>query len=680
MINPLLAPNTTLPLFSKIQPEHIEPAITQLLDEARALVKERLQATTDYTWENLIEPRENSEDKLNKAWSPVSNMNSVVNTEELRQAYNACLPKLSEYSTEMGQNEHLFTAYQIIANSKAFETLDKAQKKVIQNALRAFRLSGVDLNDEQKQRYKDISQELSRLASQYEENLLDATNAWSKLINHEQDLAGLPASAIAQAKQTAANLNQEGWMITLQFPSYQAVMTYADDRELRREHYQAYATRASDQAPEHEQWDNSLIMQQIMALRHEKAQLLGFNNYAELSLATKMADKPEDVLDFLENLADRSWRHARKDLADLNEFAKKHYGVNELHSWDLSYYSEKMRQHFYQLSQEEVKAYFPITRVIPGLFAVVEKLYGLQINEITDFDSWHPDVRFFEIHDESGELRGQFYFDLYARTKKRGGAWMDDCVGRKKFNGAIQTPVAYLTCNFTPPTGTEPSLLTHDDVTTLFHEFGHGLQHMLTKVDHLGVSGINGVEWDAVELPSQFMENWCWEQDALALISGHYQTGETLPNSLFNKMLAAKNFQAGMIMVRQLEFSLFDFRIHKDYDPEKGARIYDILDQVRAQVAVVTPPKFNRFAHSFSHIFAGGYAAGYYSYKWAEVLSSDAYSLFEEKGIFDQKTGKAFLTTILEKGGTEDAMDLFIQFRGRKPNIDALLRHNGIAA
>ncbi len=680
MINPLLAPNTILPLFSKIQPEHIEPAITQLLDEARALVKERLQATTDYTWENLIEPLENSEDKLNKAWSPVSNMNSVVNTEELRQAYNACLPKLSEYSTEMGQNEHLFTAYKIIANSKAFETLDKAQKKVIQNALRAFRLSGVDLNDEQKQRYKDISQELSRLASQYEENLLDATNAWSKLINHEQDLAGLPASAIAQAKQTAANLNQEGWMITLQFPSYQAVMTYADDRELRREHYQAYATRASDQAPEHEQWDNSLIMQQILALRHEKAQLLGFNNYAELSLATKMADKPEDVLDFLENLADRSWRHARKDLADLNEFAKKHYGVNELHSWDLSYYSEKMRQHFYQLSQEEVKAYFPITRVIPGLFAVVEKLYGLQINEITDFDSWHPDVRFFEIHDESGELRGQFYFDLYARTKKRGGAWMDDCVGRKKFNGAIQTPVAYLTCNFTPPTGTEPSLLTHDDVTTLFHEFGHGLQHMLTKVDHLGVSGINGVEWDAVELPSQFMENWCWEQDALALISGHYQTGETLPNSLFNKMLAAKNFQAGMIMVRQLEFSLFDFRIHKDYDPEKGARIYEILDQVRAQVAVVTPPKFNRFAHSFSHIFAGGYAAGYYSYKWAEVLSSDAYSLFEEKGIFDQKTGKAFLTTILEKGGTEDAMDLFIQFRGRKPNIDALLRHNGIAA
>ncbi len=680
MINPLLAPNTTLPLFSKIQPEHIEAAITQLLDEARALVKERLQATTDYTWENLIEPLENSEDKLNKAWSPVSNMNSVVNTEELRQAYNACLPKLSEYSTEMGQNEHLFTAYKIIANSKAFETLDKAQKKVIQNALRAFRLSGVDLNDEQKQRYKDISQELSRLASQYEENLLDATNAWSKLINHEQDLAGLPASAIAQAKQTAANLNQEGWMITLQFPSYQAVMTYADDRELRREHYQAYATRASDQAPEHEQWDNSLIMQQILALRHEKAQLLGFNNYAELSLATKMADKPEDVLDFLENLADRSWRHARKDLADLNEFAKKHYGVNELHSWDLSYYSEKMRQHFYQLSQEEVKAYFPITRVIPGLFAVVEKLYGLQINEITDFDSWHPDVRFFEIHDESGELRGQFYFDLYARTKKRGGAWMDDCVGRKKFNGAIQTPVAYLTCNFTPPTGTEPSLLTHDDVTTLFHEFGHGLQHMLTKVDHLGVSGINGVEWDAVELPSQFMENWCWEQDALALISGHYQTGETLPNSLFNKMLAAKNFQAGMIMVRQLEFSLFDFRIHKDYDPEKGARIYEILDQVRAQVAVVTPPKFNRFAHSFSHIFAGGYAAGYYSYKWAEVLSSDAYSLFEEKGIFDQKTGKAFLTTILEKGGTEDAMDLFIQFRGRKPNIDALLRHNGIAA
>ena len=680
MNNPLLSNNTILPLFSKIKPEHIEPAITQLLEEARTVVKTHLQATTEYTWENLIEPLENAEDKLNKAWSPVSHMNAVVNTDELRLAYNACLPKLSDYSTEMGQNEQLFNAYKVIADSNKFATLDSAQKKIIQNALRDFRLSGVDLDNEKKQRYKEISQELSRLASNYEENLMDATNAWSKVIRNEQDLAGLPPSALAQAKQTAESQDQGGWMITLQFPSYQAIMTYADDRELRREHYEAYATRASDQASDNEQWDNSLLMEQILALRHEKAQLLGFNNYAELSLATKMAKKPEEVMNFLEDLADKSWRQARKDFADLQSFAKQYHGINNLQSWDLTYYSEKMRQHFYQLSQEEVKAYFPITRVLPGLFAVVEKLYGLQISEISDFDSWHPDVRFFQIHDEFGVLRGKFYFDLYARTKKRGGAWMDDCVGRKKINDQIQTPIAYLTCNFTPPTSTEPSLLSHDDVTTLFHEFGHGLQHMLTKIDYLGVSGINGVEWDAVELPSQFMENWCWEQEALALISGHYQTGEPLTDTLFNKMLAAKNFQAGMMTVRQLEFSLFDFRIHKDYDPEKGARIYPILEQVRAQVAVINPPKFNRFAHSFSHIFAGGYAAGYYSYKWAEVLSSDAFSLFEEKGIFNQETGKLFLTTILETGGSEDAMALFIKFRGRKPTIDALLKHNGIAA
>ena len=680
MNNPLLSNNTILPLFSKIKPEHIEPAITQLLEEARTVVKKHLQATTEYTWENLIEPLENAEDKLNKAWSPVSHMNAVVNTDELRLAYNACLPKLSDYSTEMGQNEQLFNAYKVIADSNEFATLDSVQKKIIQNALRDFRLSGVDLDNEKKKRYKEISQELSRLASNYEENLMDATNAWSKVIRNEQDLAGLPASALAQAKQTAESQDQDGWMITLQFPSYQAIMTYADDRELRREHYEAYATRASDQASDNEQWDNSLLMEQILALRHEKAQLLGFNNYAELSLATKMAKKPEEVMNFLEDLADKSWRQARKDFADLQSFAKQYHGINNLQSWDLTYYSEKMRQHFYQLSQEEVKAYFPITRVLPGLFAVVEKLYGLQISEISDFDSWHPDVRFFQIHDEFGVLRGKFYFDLYARTKKRGGAWMDDCVGRKKINDHIQTPIAYLTCNFTPPTSTEPSLLSHDDVTTLFHEFGHGLQHMLTKIDYLGVSGINGVEWDAVELPSQFMENWCWEQEALALISGHYQTGEPLPDTLFNKMLAAKNFQAGMMTVRQLEFSLFDFRIHKDYDPEKGARIYPILEQVRAQVAVINPPKFNRFAHSFSHIFAGGYAAGYYSYKWAEVLSSDAFSLFEEKGIFNQETGKLFLTTILETGGSEDAMALFIKFRGRKPTIDALLKHNGIAA
>ncbi len=679
MTNPLLA-NSELPLFSKIKPEHIEPAIDNLLQEARKVVATHLEATSDYTWNNLIEPIENIEDQLNKAWSPVSHMNSVVNSDELREAYNACLPKLSDYSTEMGQNEALFKAYRYIADSAQFAKLDPAQQKIIQNSLRDFKLSGIDLDVDKKLRFKEISQDLSRLTSLFEENLMDATNSWTKQIFDAEDLAGLPESSMAQARQTAENQGKEGWLITLQFPSYNAVMTYAENRELRKEHYTAYSTRASDQGPDAGLFDNSETMEKILALRHEKARLLGFNNFAELSVFKKMAETTDDVTQFLEGLADQSWRQARKDLSDLRDFARQYCGITDLQSWDLGFVSEKMRQHFYQLSQEAVKAYFPITSVMPGLFAVVNKLYGLTLSEIFEFDSWHPDVRFFEIHDKNGQLRGRFYTDLYARPKKRGGAWMDDCVGRKKLQDGVQIPVAYLTCNFTPPNGNNPALLTHDEVITLFHEFGHGLHHMLTKVDHLGVSGINGVEWDAVELPSQFMENWCWEKDALDLLSGHFETGAKLPDELFNKMLAAKNFQAGMIMVRQLEFSLFDFKIHRDYDPAKGGRIYEILNQVRAQVAVVKPPAFNRFAHGFSHIFAGGYAAGYYSYKWAEVLSSDAFSLFEEKGIFDQKAGNAFLTNILEKGGSSNAMDLFVKFRGRKPSIDALLRHNGIAA
>ncbi len=711
MNNPLLA-NSTLPPFSQIKPEHVEPAIDQLLKEARAVVDEALQANTIYTWQNLVEPIENAEDRLNRAWSPVSHLNSVCNSDSLRDAYNACLPKLSEYSTEMGQNEPLFKAYQQIAASPAYATLDTAQQKAIQNALRDFKLSGIGLDAAKQNRYKEISLELSKLASKYEENLLDATNAWTKLITHVDELKGLPESALAQAQQSATETEQDGWLITLQFPSYLAVMTYADNRDLRQEVYTAFVTRASDQGPNAGQWDNTEIMQQTLALRHEKAQLLGFNNYAELSLSTKMAEKPADVVSFLENLAQKSLPQARQDLQDLKDFARKEHNLAELQAWDTTYFSEKMRQHCYQLSQEEVKAYFPINRVLPGLFSIVNKLYGLSITEIKAFDRWHADVQFFEIHDKQGALRGRFYIDLYARSKKRGGAWMDDCVGRRKINGAVQIPVAYLTCNFTPPiardgvsaatgmepvlpNGSDPALLTHDEVTTLFHEFGHGLHHMLTQIDHLSVSGINGVAWDAVELPSQFMENWCWEQEALNLIAGHYQTGEPLPEALFNKMLAAKNFQAGMIMVRQIEFSLFDFKMHLNYDPAKeastgidpvnsgtspipGGRIYETLAEVRQQVSVLIPPAFNRFAHSFSHIFAGGYAAGYYSYKWAEVLSSDAFSLFEEKGIFDAETGHAFLTNILEMGGSQDAMQLFKNFRGREPEIDALLRHTGI--
>lgn len=679
MNNPLLDDLSGLPKFSAIRPEHIEPAINQLLAEARAVVSQRLQSNDHPDWENLIEPIQEAEDRLHKAWSPVSHLNSVMNTDELRSAYNACLPKLSEYATEMGQNEALFSAYCDVADSNRFNDLNVAQKKVINNTLRDFKLSGIGLNDVDKQRYKAISQELSELNSRFEENVLDATNAWNRLIIDEQELAGLPDSALAFARQTAEAQNQQGWMITLQFPSFHSVMTYADNRLLRREHYHAYVTRASELGDYAGQWDNSQIIERILALRHEKAKLLGFENYVELSLASKMADQPDEVIGFLENLADRSWRQARAEFAELRDFAKQHCGIGDLQSWDVAYVSEKMRQYHYELSQEQVKAYFPINRVLPGLFAIVEKLFGLKIDEVDDFDRWHPDVQLFQIHDQEQRLRGLFYLDLYARSKKRGGAWMDDCVTRKKYQGRVQTPVAYLTCNFTPPTADDPALLTHDEVSTLFHEFGHGLHHLLTQIDYLAVSGINGVEWDAVELPSQFMENWCWEKPALALISGHYQTGESLPEALFAKLLAAKNFQSGMTMVRQLEFSLFDLRIHRDYDPKKGGRIAEILDQVRNQVAVLKPPVFNRFAHSFSHIFAGGYAAGYYSYKWAEVLSSDAFSLFEERGIFDQETGRSFLQIILEQGGSRPAMELFTEFRGRKPTIDALLRHSGIA-
>jgi oligopeptidase A len=626
----------------------------------------------------LVEPIEAAEDRLNKAWSPVSHMNAVINSDDMREAYNACLPKLSEYATETGQNLELYQAYKSIHDSAEFASLDRGQQKMINNALRDFHLSGVDLAADKQARYKEISQQLSKLASQFEENLMDATNAWQKVITDVEQLKGLPESALAQAKQSAEAEGKEGWLISLQFPSYLAVMTYADNRELRREHYQAYSTRASDQSPDADKWDNSEAMEQILALRHEKAQLLGFNNYAEYSLATKMADSTDTVVNFLEDLAEKSLGQAQRDLDELRQFAASEHGLEDLQAWDIGYYSEKMRQHFYQLSQEQVKAYFPVSRVLPGLFAIVEKLYGLQISPITEFDSWHPDAHFYQIIDKDQQPRGRFYLDLYARAKKRGGAWMDDCVGRKKTADGIQHPVAYLVCNFTPPTGDQPALLTHDEVETLFHEFGHGLHHMLTQIDHLGVSGINGVEWDAVELPSQFMENWCWEREALALISGHYQTGEALPDQLFAKMLAAKNFQAGMMMVRQLEFSLFDFKIHQDYDPAQGGRIYQTLQSIRDRVAVVKPPVFNRFAHSFSHIFAGGYAAGYYSYKWAEVLSADAFSLFEENGIFDRATGEAFLHNVLEQGGSSEAMSLFKNFRGREPKIDALLRHNGI--
>ncbi|MCP3663481.1 MAG: oligopeptidase A [Gammaproteobacteria bacterium] len=676
MSNPLLGLQG-LPPFSKIKPEHIEPAIDQLLAENRATVERLLDNREDFSWDNLIAPLARMEDRLSRAWSPVGHMNSVVNSDELRDAYNACLPKLSEYATEMGQNSKLFAAYKTVIEKD--NKLDEIQQKILTDALRDFRLSGIDLPEEKKRRFKAINQQLSQLSSSYSDNLLDATSAWSKLISDERQLAGLPDSALALVKQAAEQRDQQGWLLTLEFPSYIPVMTYADSRELRQELYLAYSTRASDQGPNAGKWDNSEIMDQLLALRHEKAQLLGFANYAERSLATKMAPSTDAVVQFLDDLAERSLKQAKLELDELTDFAKMEYGIDNLEAWDIGYYSEKLRQNRYQITQEELKPYFPETRVVPGLFSVVQRLYGIEIKQIDDIDTWHPDVRFYEIRDNSSQIRGHFYLDLYARQKKRGGAWMDECINRLVEGDQIQTPVAYLTCNFSPPVGDQPALFTHDEVETLFHEFGHGLHHLLTQVNYADVAGINGVEWDAVELPSQFMENWCWGREALALFSGHFKSGEPLPDSMFDKMKAAKNFQSGMQMVRQLEFSLFDFRIHQEYDPAKKGKIYDILNQVRQQVAVVRPPAFNRFAHGFSHIFAGGYAAGYYSYKWAEVLSADAYSLFEERGLFDTETGDSFLHNILEKGGSKEAMTLFKNFRGREPEIDALLRHSGIA-
>lgn len=676
MSNPLLE-SLPLPSFSRIDASHVRPAIEQLIRENRDAIEQRLEQGGPYTWENLVEPLETADDRLNRAWSPVSHLNAVMNSDALRDAYNGCLPLLSEYATEVGQNDALFAAYREIADAPGYQRLEPAQKRIIENALRDFRLSGVDLPPEKKERFKWIAQELSRLNSQFQDNVLDATQGWHKQIEDEALLRGLPESAKAMAAETAKSMGVSGWVFNLEFPSYIAVMTHADDRSLREALYTAYATRASDQGPNAGQWDNSAVMEEILKLRHEEAELLGFADFAELSLATKMAPSVDAVEEFLTDLADRSLPSAHEDLAVLTQFARNELGIAEPKAWDLTYASEKLRQAHYALSQEELRPYFPAPRVLEGLFKIIERLYGVSVHEVKGIETWHPDARYFEIRDSDG-VRGAFFLDLFARPKKRGGAWMDECSTRRRMGECLQLPVAYLTCNFTPPLADQPALLRHDEVETLFHEFGHGLQHMMTRVDHLGVSGIHGVEWDAVELPSQFMENFCWNPEALGLISGHFETGAPLPESLLSKMLAARNFQSGMQMLRQVEFALFDIRMHRVFEASKGGRIYEILAEVRDRVAVVKPPAFNRFPHSFSHIFAGGYAAGYYSYKWAEVLSSDAYSLFEERGVFDPATGKAFLEEILEKGGSAGAMELFVAFRGREPSIEPLLRHSGL--
>ncbi|RJT44344.1 oligopeptidase A [Rahnella woolbedingensis] len=676
--NPLLKP-FSLPPFSAIKPEHIVPAMKSAIEESRQTIERVVAQGAPYTWENLCQPLAESDDRLSRIWSPVGHLNAVKNSPELREAYEQCLPILSEFSTWTGQHAGLYQAYRDLKDSENFSTLSVAQKKAIDNALRDFELSGIGLPMDKQKRYGEISARLSELGSTYSNNVLDATMGWSKLITDENDLKGLPESALAAAKALAESKEQEGWLLTLDIPSYLPVITYGENRALREEMYRAFGTRASDQGPNAGKWDNSEVMAEELALRHELAQLLGFDSFADMSLATKMAESPKQVIDFLSGLATRARPQGEQELAQLRAFAKDHFGVDEMEAWDLPFYGEKQKQHLFSINDEQLRPYFPEQRALEGLFEVVKRIYGITAKERKDVETWHKDVRFFDLFDETGDLRGSFYLDLYAREHKRGGAWMNDCVGSmRKADGELQKPVAYLTCNFNGPVGNKPALFTHNEVTTLFHEFGHGLHHMLTRIDTPGVAGIAGVPWDAVELPSQFMENWCWEPDALAFISGHFETGEPLPKEMLDKMLAAKNYQAALFILRQLEFGLFDFRMHAEYDPAKGAQILQTLAEIKKQVAVVPSPSWGRFPHAFSHIFAGGYAAGYYSYLWAEVLSADAYSRFEEEGIFNRETGQSFLDNILSRGGSEEPMELFKRFRGREPQLDAMLRHYGI--
>ncbi|MEZ9323272.1 oligopeptidase A [Vibrio cyclitrophicus] len=680
MSNPLLT-FTDLPPFSQIKPEHVKPAVEQVIEACRNKIEQVLEGNTSPSWDNLVAPIEEVDDRLGRIWSPVSHMNSVVNSDELREAYESCLPVLSEYGTWVGQHKGLFEAYKTIKASEAFSALNRAQQKTITDALRDFELSGIGLPADEQHRYGEISKRQSELGSQFSNNVLDATMGWSKQVTDVAELAGMPESALAAAQAAAQAKELEGYLLTLDIPSYLPVMTYCDNQALRKELYEAYVTRASDRGPNAGKWDNTEIITEQLKLRHEIARILGFSTYSEKSLSTKMAETPDQVLGFLNDLAVKAKPQGEREVEELRQFAEKEFGVSELNLWDIAYYSEKQKQNLFEISDEELRPYFPESNVVSGLFEVLNRVFGMSVTEREGVDTWHESVRFFDIFDATGTLRGSFYLDLYAREHKRGGAWMDDCRGRRiTESGELQTPVAYLTCNFNKPVGDKPALFTHDEVVTLFHEFGHGIHHMLTQVDAGAVSGINGVPWDAVELPSQFLENWCWEEEALSFISGHFETGEALPKEMLEKMLAAKNFQSAMFILRQLELGLFDFTLHTEYDPEVGARVLETLADVKSKVSVLPSLDWNRFSHSFGHIFAGGYSAGYYSYLWAEVLSADAFSAFEEEGIFNTETGNRFLNNILEMGGSEEPMELFKRFRGREPQIDAMLRHAGINA
>ncbi|MDQ9169918.1 M3 family metallopeptidase [Oxalobacteraceae bacterium R-40] len=681
-MNPLLD-FSDLPRFDAIKPEHVSPAIEQLLEENRKMIAQLEAPMQGVSWENFVEPLESSTEKLGRAWGVVGHLNSVMDTPELRAAYNENQPKVTEFWTSLGQNLALFEKYKALKNSAGYAALSPARKKIIDNALRDFRLSGAELPDDKKARFAEIQERQAALATRFSENVLDATNDYTLFIEDEAQLSGLPEDVKRAARAAAERDDKSGYKFTLHFPSYFPVLQYAHNRSLRETIYRANATKASELGVKPE-WDNTPIINELLKLRNEEARLLGYRNFAEVSLVPKMAETPQQVIDFLEDLAQRARPFAENDLAELRTFAKQELGLDQLEAWDITYASEKLREKRYAFSEHEVKQYFPEHKVVEGLFHLIEQSFSVQIKP-DEAPVWHKDVKFFRI-ERNGQLIGQFYLDLYARPGKRGGAWMDDARGRRQGKNGVQTPVAYLTCNFTEPAVidgvTKPALFTHDEVTTLFHEFGHGLHHMLTQVDELGVSGISGVEWDAVELPSQFMENFCWEWDVLQKMTAHAETGEPLPRALYDKMIAAKNYHSGLQTLRQVEFSLFDMHLHFDYDPHGSKTVQDVLNEVRHRVAVVIPPSFNRFQHSFSHIFAGGYSAGYYSYKWAEVLSADAYSAFEEaSGPEDlAATGLKFQSEILAVGGSRPALESFKAFRGREPKIDALLRHSGMTA
>ena len=678
MTNPLLE-STDLPSLSAIRAEHVEPAIDTILADYQTGIDSLLASTEPRTFASVMAVCEELDDRLARAWAPVSHLHGVKDSEALREAYSAAQEKIVAFSSALGQNRELYAAVSAVREGTGFEHLPRAAQTLVEHELRDFVLAGVALEEPARSRYREISSELARLSTEFEEAVLDATDAWSEHIRDEAGVAGIPQSGLAVLRTYAEEKNLDGWLVTLKQPSVQAVLTYADDRELRARVYRAYGTRAAENSHDGK-FDNSARIDKILALRHESAQLLGFASTAEESLSTKMATSPDQVIAFLREFVAKARPMAEADLAELREFAASQLQLEDLQPWDVGYAAEKLREKKYALSEEELKPYFPLPAVMEGLFAVIQRVLGVSVRLREDVDVWHEDARYYDLVDASGQVFAGAYVDLYARTGKRGGAWMDVCTSRLRKNDSLQLPIAFLVCNFAPPTADTPSLLTHDDVITLFHEFGHGLHHMLTEVDYSGVSGISGVEWDAVELPSQFMENFAWKREGLDLIARHWKTGERLPDELFERMQAARNFQSGMFLVRQLEFALFDFRLHHEFDPAAGARAMELLEEVRSEVAVLLPPEWHRFPHAFTHIFAGGYGAGYSSYLWAEVLSADAFERFEQEGVFNREVGEAWRKAVLAVGGSRPALESFIEFRGREPSPDALLRSYGLAA